>query len=378
MNDLWSYFILLLIAQGVFTLSVLLVSPLKRKKMENWYLMAIVLVFIWYLLEFYCIRNTIKIPVNAFYGTRYGSWLLLGPLTFFYFKSITTKWSFTARDYFHFLPFVLFVLVLPWLSNESLSNRQVHYGMLAVFDHRPKTVTPFEYLYSTLFYFQFIHLGTYLVFNHLRVISYTKSIKATHSNQNNTVWLFVFNGLLLLTLLLASIFLYILFTSDVYSRILDYIYVVPMGLFIYAIGYKLSGVQWVKPMQINGRYQSSTLKMEEKKRLGLRLGEIMSAEKPYLNNELRLKDLAELLPTSAHHLSQIINERFNLSFFDYINQFRVEEAKEIISQNPDFTLLKVAFEAGFNNKTSFVNAFKKFEHSTPSKYRRSILPMEKG
>ena len=99
----------------------------------------------------------------------------------------------------------------------------------------------------------------------------------------------------------------------------------------------------------------------------------MNEKKPYLKNELRLNDLAELLPISPHHLSQFLNEYNKTSFFDFINEYRVQEAKRIIQETPEFTLLQVGYEAGFNNKTSFVNAFKRFAGQTPSIYRKSIL-----
>lgn len=373
MNDFWSNIILIVLVQGMFTLSLLLLIPAKRKKYENWYLILIILTVFWFLLEFYCIRNRIKIPINIFYGTRYGSWMLLGPLTYFFIKSIPSQWKFDVKDFLHFIPFILFVIVIPFASGESLSNRQIHYGMLAVFDHRPKTVTAFEYLYSTIFYFQFLHFVTYLLVNHFILKKYLRSVKSRHSQMNHTPWLFVFNGFMFLILIFSSAYLYILFASDIYSRSLDYVYVVPMGLFIYAMAYKLSGVEWNKPQEVDLRYSSSNLKPEQQHKLEGALEELMAKKKLFLNNELRLNDLAKELSTSTHHLSQVINVGIGTSFFDYVNKLRIKEAKKIISRNPDYTLLRVAFDAGFNNKTSFVNAFKKFEGTTPSKFRMEIV-----
>lgn len=374
MNDIWSILILFLIVQGIFILTVLWFLPKRRKKTENQYLFFIILVFLWFLFEFYCVRNRIRIPLNAFYGTRYGSWMILGPLTFFFFRSITTpEWRMHRRDVLHFVPFLLSCIVVPILSQESLSNRQIHYGMLAVFDHRPKTVTPFEYAYSTLFYLQFVHLGVYLVINYFQLRTYTRNVQKEYAQLNNIIWLKLFNSLFFLSLILASVYLYILFASAIYTRNLDYIYVVPMGLFLYAISYKLSGIEWLKVTETSLRYSSSTLTQENKDRIQQKLQELMKTEKPYLINELRLKDLAQRMSCTTHHLSQVINETSGYSFFDFINSFRVIEAKLIIGQNPEYTLLKVAFEAGFNNKTSFVNAFKKFEGQTPSTYRKKLL-----
>lgn len=369
--DIWSILIVVLIVHGLFNLSLLLISLLKKYEAKNFYLVMITLLLIWYMLEFLAIRNTYKIPINIFYGTRYGAWLLLGPLTYYFFSSITKKnWSFKKWNILHILPFVVFVIVLPLLSGESLSQRQIHYGMLAVFDWRPKTVTWFEYVYSTIFYLQFIHLTIYLFFNLRYVNSYGKELKKVYSSVNNIQWLKIFNILLIGILLLVSVYLYLLFHSDSYTRSLDYIYVLPMGLFIYAISYKLSYHHWI-PIKQTERYQSSSLKDTEKAKYIDTLEGVMNNEKPYLQNNLRLKDLADLIEVKQHHLSQLINEHYNCSFFDFVNRYRIEQAENLIISQPKTNLLQIAFDAGFNNKTSFVNAFKKFKGVTPSSFRKN-------
>ncbi len=373
-QDIWSILILFLIAQGLFVLSVFLLSSKRRRKQENRYLFLLVTVFIWFLVEFYTVRNVIKLNFDLFYGTRYGSWLLLGPLTFFFFKAVSiSTWKFNLKSVLHLTPFLIFALLIPLLSGQSLSSRQIHYGMLAVFDHRPKVVTSFEYLYSSIFYLQFLHFAAYLVLNIQIIKRYAKRLKNEYAALNDTLWLYIFNLVLISSLILASIYLYILFASDAYSRSLDYIYVLPMGLFIYAVGYRLSGIEWLQTQEPKKRYESSTLKPIEKQVYKEKLEQLMQQEKPHLKNDLRLKDLAALLHMPNHHLSQLLNESYDSSFFDFINKYRIKEAKQLISMHPNYTLLQVAFDAGFNNKTSFVNAFKKFEQQTPSSFRKAHI-----
>lgn len=371
--DIWSILIIILAAQGLFNLSLLIISSFKKKQPGQVYLIFISFLLLWFLIEFLSVRQTFKVPMNLFYGTRYGSWFLLGPLTYFFFCSITQKqWKFTWKQIGHLLPFLIFVLIIPIASNESLSHRQIHYGMLAVFDYRPKTVTSFEYLYSTIFYVQFIHLAIYLIVNSLMIRSYKKALKNEYSSIKNLRWISVFNGLIIAIMILTSTYLYILFQSDLYTRALDYIYVVPIGLFVYAVSYKLSSQQWL-PITKNERYQSSSLKETEKSEYIPQLETLMADQKPYLQNDLRLKHLAELLNIKPHHLSQLINQQYQCSFFDFINQYRVKEAEQLIQSSPKSTLLEIAFDAGFNNKTSFVNAFKKFNGQTPSHFRKQYL-----
>lgn len=370
--DIWSILIIILLAQGLFNLSLLGVFYFRKKEASKLNLLLISLLLLWFLLEFLSVRQTFKIPLNLFYGTRYGSWFLLGPLTLFFFQSIIEKdWKFSWKSGIQLLPFILITIIIPLVSNESLSYRQIHYGMLSVFDYRPKTVTTFEYFYSTIFYLQFVHLALYLVINSILINRYTKALKQQYSSVKNLNWITIFNYLLFGVLILVSGYLYILFQSDLYTRELDYIYVLPIGVFIYAISYKLASQQWLpvvlKPAKSNGNFT-----ITDKNGYIEKLERLLAEEKPYLQNELRLKDLAKSTELTTHQLSHLINDYYKCSFFDFINEYRVKEAKILIANKPKSTLLQIAFESGFNNKTSFVNAFKKFHGSTPSAYRKEI------
>ena len=100
------------------------------------------------------------------------------------------------------------------------------------------------------------------------------------------------------------------------------------------------------------------------------LTSVMSHEAPYLDSELNLLKLADIMQVTPHQLSYTINTGFNLNFFQFINQHRVEKAKELLKDNStDYTILAIAFESGFNSKTSFNTTFKKLTGQTPSEFR---------
>ncbi len=373
--DLWSILIIVFGFHGLFLLSAILFSEERRKRKENVYLSWMILALIWYLLEFLFIRNRITIGIDIFFGTRYGSWFLFGPLTYLYFKSITrSDWRFTKIDLLHFLPFVTFGVLVPITFGDVLNHRQVDYGMLSVFDHREKIITPMQYVYSFAFIGQFVHLGFYLSKNLFQIKAYTRRLTTQYSNINGNVkWLRIFNVSFLLILLFVAVFLYILLVTDIYRRYLDYVYVLPVGALFYIIGYYFLNTEWKTTTNGNSiKYAKSTLDPDSISVHVEKLNQLMTSQKVYLDKELRLTDLAEKMELNAHHLSQLINQHFHLSFFDFVNKYRVNEAKSIIQNNPDFTLLQVAFDAGFNNKTSFVNAFKKFEKTTPSSFRGKL------
>ncbi|MBP0905028.1 helix-turn-helix domain-containing protein [Mariniflexile gromovii] len=103
------------------------------------------------------------------------------------------------------------------------------------------------------------------------------------------------------------------------------------------------------------------------------LSQLMQNKKPYLNSNLNLLNLAELFETSPHKLSYIINSGFNMNFYNFINKYRVEEAKSLLlnAKMDQYSLIAVAFEAGFNSKTTFNTTFKKFTNQTPSDFKKS-------
>ena len=112
---------------------------------------------------------------------------------------------------------------------------------------------------------------------------------------------------------------------------------------------------------------------EELITLKSRLTQFMLNQKPYLDTDLNLIKLAELFGTNAHKLSYIINSGFNINFFNFINQYRVEEAKLLLlnSKMDQYSILGIAYEAGFNSKTAFNTAFKKIANQTPSDFKKS-------
>lgn len=104
-----------------------------------------------------------------------------------------------------------------------------------------------------------------------------------------------------------------------------------------------------------------------------KLVERMAHEKLYKDSELNLNHVAELLDIHPNILSQTINSVENKNFYDYINRHRVEEFKRIASlpENQKYTILSLAFESGFNSKTSFNRNFKKYMNCSPREFLKS-------
>ncbi len=119
------------------------------------------------------------------------------------------------------------------------------------------------------------------------------------------------------------------------------------------------------------KYQTSGLNDEFANTILKKLLSFMENGTPYLEPSLNLKKLSEILQIQYNHLSQIINEKLNQNSNDFINKYRVEEAKKMLIKDKDISVLDIAYECGFYSKSVFNTAFKKFTGLTPSQFRKN-------
>lgn len=122
------------------------------------------------------------------------------------------------------------------------------------------------------------------------------------------------------------------------------------------------------------KYSKSGLKDKASEAIWERLSALMEAENLH-RQDLTIADLAAQLGVASNHLSQVINEKHGMNFYDFINFYRVEDFKAQIAQpeNQKLTLLSVAYDCGFNSKSSFNRHFKKVTGQTPSQYYADLM-----
>ncbi|MBN1532046.1 MAG: helix-turn-helix transcriptional regulator [Spirochaetes bacterium] len=128
------------------------------------------------------------------------------------------------------------------------------------------------------------------------------------------------------------------------------------------------------------RYEKLRLPASEEARYVERLREAMAERRLYLREELTLRDLAGELSLPAHHLSMILNIHFRQNFYSFINGYRVEEVKRRLA-NPDYSdrsILSIAYDAGFNSKSTFNTVFKNVTGKTPKEYREDLSVEKMG
>ncbi len=123
------------------------------------------------------------------------------------------------------------------------------------------------------------------------------------------------------------------------------------------------------------KYAKSGLNSEQLIEYKRRLEQIMQSQQAYLRPDLTLPKLSAAVNCSVNHLSQVINSGFGISFFDYLNRYRIEHARELLTRldGQSDAILNIAFTVGFNSNSAFYAAFKKYVGQTPAEYRRAQL-----
>jgi AraC-like DNA-binding protein len=379
--DFISILLILGIGQCLFLMGAILINK-ERAQIANKLLLTLLFAFLWYQVEFFLIRHTLDTAIPFLYSTRYGSWLLVGPLVLLYNRATLIKgYRIRRKDWLHLLPFFLFTLLLPLCFHEVVTDRATHYGMLTVFDKfNQEPITWKHYLYGYVFVIQFLHAAAYI----LQAYRESRQLEAATKEQRSSLSFERLNTLKYLYLsafvivLLCSAFVAYIFLTTMWQRNMDYLYVLPMLVLVFGLAYR--AMKYPNSVLIfeaeveksQAKYARSGLNNTDRKAHLLNLNTLLTEEKVYRNNELRLSDLAKALNISSHHLSQLLNEEKQQNFFDFINAYRVQEAQERIAAGKGKTLLEIAFAVGFNNKNSFNSAFKKHLGMTPSAYKKTV------
>jgi AraC-like DNA-binding protein len=119
------------------------------------------------------------------------------------------------------------------------------------------------------------------------------------------------------------------------------------------------------------RYQKSGLDDTMLSEYETRLTGFMTSNKVYLDTELSLEILSQKVNIPKHHITQLLNDRLHKSFYRFINEYRIQDAIEKLKdQTAEVNILSLAYDCGFNSKSSFNNYFKQFTGYTPSAYRK--------
>jgi AraC-like DNA-binding protein len=300
--------------------------------------------------------------------------LLYGPLLFLYTQSVLYRdFSLSLDKWFHFLPFILLFAGFE-ISYFSTSRAfRVHELDRIVLGQIPVAF----YWSSALIYLQyFIYIA--FCFRLLRRYHQVATNQFSDNQRTNLYWLRS-------TLVFFSACM-ILAASGAFARPGPlgryygvFLVVVLVFLFVFINRVLLKALQHPEIFGILEKENEDQLAVAaddsgdpaRENLLELVRGHMLK-EKPYLDPDLSLEQLATRLAMRPRILSQLINESLHQNFFDFVNRYRIEEAKRLLTRPPDkkITVLEVLYEVGFNSKSSFNTLFKKYTGLTPSEFRK--------
>jgi len=321
--------------------------------------------------------------------------LVFIPLFYLYLESITDPdFHFRKQQLFHFLPAILFLLLKTpyFFATDQERLAYITHGF------RQPEMSPVIYYLFILYL-----LGIYVVCN-LQLAYYVyRSLKLFHRHQVYIANRFSYTEHTSLRWIKTLIFCFVVFIIIIEllyifgirkhpaARIFYNIFMLGISLFAGYHALMQKDIKKGKPITDNDeneimvevpvpvpgkvKYSGSSLTAEQKEILTEKLEKLMREGKVYTNNELIIEDVALLMETNSKYLSQILNEAYKKNFYTFINCYRVEEAKRLMEEDKvlKYSIHGISQMAGFASKSSFNEAFKNIEGTTPSEYRKKLV-----
>jgi AraC-like DNA-binding protein len=301
-----------------------------------------------------------------------------GPLLLLYAKWMTSENPrFNLRYLWHFVPFIIFLIASLIYIDENVMHGTDGFLVIDRF-------VPFRIVYGITF---FISITAYSLATFMVIHRHQKQLKELLSFSSEKItlrWLlglsitfytgyvvmFIFGGIDILVGFMPFDPYEISFIS---LTLLTFLFGVfgfhQPSIFEEVVKYNIK----VKPLELEPdlkKYQRSGLKNKDVSDLVNKIRKYMVIEKPYLDRELSIYDLSNQLKISKHTLSEVINEHMGMNFYNLVNEYRIKEVKERMESNDyrQLTILAIAYDSGFNSKSSFNTIFKEKTGQTPSEY----------
>jgi AraC-like DNA-binding protein len=304
--------------------------------------------------------------------------LLIQPFFFFYIKSLTKPdFKCTYKQLFHFLPSLIFLIMN--ISLYSFLSYDDKINLMSFSVNSDNQILQFFLQMHLKGYHLILSIQAiiYISFVIIAIYKYKKQMPANFSNFKdvNLNWLIILLVFYLAISTLQESLGYIdnLF-YDSEARIWFNLFMIFTLAYIGISGLRQKEIFITAEADIKEpqtvKYEKSSLKDDVKNELITKLKKYLNEEKPYLNNDLKLDDIANKLETNRQYLSQIINETYKQNFFTLINNYRINEAKKLFfnQKHKQLSIMGVANSVGFNSKSTFNTLFKKFTGKTPSQF----------
>ena len=369
--DFWAILLLFGALQGGF-FAITLWLHAKGNRASNRVLSVLLLLLSLHLAEYLAVATGAYQQTPHLIGATLPFIFLIGPLYYLYAVALLQEgFHLDLKSALHFTPALLcYLLLLPFYAKPAWAKVEFLSGVIAG-----------GFVIFPLDQFILMALSTtqmlayfYLTFTLLsRKEEHFKEISAG-TEVMNLAWLKKTSFLLSLYMMVFFVAYFQLFLLKAHRQEIFYGAVLLLSLFIHAVGYyairRPEIFSGTATLPAAPKYQKTALPAGRSKAFLEKLLVCMAQQKPFLNPELKLTDLAAALHISPNHLSQVINAELNKNFFDFVNTYRVAEAQKRLRdrQFEHYSILAVALEVGFSNKASFNRVFKKQTGMTPSEY----------
>jgi len=377
--NIYSTPLLILVFQGLLFVGLLFARYFKKRNISDLFLGLILLIICY---EQICYTVGFMGWYNEFKNTKINYFLIdmgmaIAPLVYLYIKSITTSnFKFKKKDCWHFLPiFILIVFRFSIYFYDSLQPdfNNTQNGILKLSVDEP-IIAPIHMFVS------FAQMLLYLAFTVQLFYNYRKRIQEYFSN----TYKLELNWILSFLIIFTALFLYSSLQSIIGSLIIELNYQqrwwlnLFMALVVLFVGIKGYFTDTTKLNKISFSFspnpESIPQVVEQQNEISKitvdKIVGFMKNERPYLNPDLNLSDLAKDLKMNRAELSQIINMGFNKNFNDFINEYRINTFKDKLKagEHKQLSLLGIAYDCGFNSKATFNRVFKKITHISPSQF----------
>lgn len=366
---IWSFLFAICIAQGGFLIAVLCLRKNKNALAVR-LLLALITLFLLANFDDLLLSTGWYRVLPQLFGLSMSALLAYGPLLWMYSRStIEPQYCWGWKSAWHFVPFLAFsALQVPFLLMPAASK--IHF-----LDAFLSGAAPLRVSGIALFVLQLVHMFVYLMLT-LRGLW-----RAGNAGSGPGFQVPIARRIRWLRVLMALFAFFFLITLALFLLTLQAGRFMPQANFVYtlvstAIVYLIAGNLVLDPDAVapdfSKKYQSVRLNAATGEDCLLRLKYLLETQKIFTQPDLKLSVLAGQLDVTPHQMSRLINETFGLSFSDLINRYRVQEfiARTNDPRYAHFSLLGIAFEVGFNSKSAFNTAFKKYTGRNPSELKK--------
>ncbi|WP_303920039.1 AraC family transcriptional regulator [Draconibacterium sediminis] len=356
-----------------FLFAIYLVFNKEGKKLSNYFIAIFIVLLAYNVLDFFAdlILNRWSENITALLQILI---YLAAPAFFLHVKtSLFPNYRLKTKDLLHTIPF--FILLGIVISLIIIENMQ---GSVPAKTERIIGLCFYAVLYLQTF--------LYLYFSYRQLKNHKEIFFENYSNTNTNRYGYISNLILFVAVLyslsMVNIITRWVFQLESFSFISYVVITAVLILFCWLIILGLRSPQlFIDETEAQPAVQklvkqnagNSALKPEEENNeLIERVNQYMKEEEPFLDASLTLHSLAQKTGILSRELSILINHHLNKHFFDFVNEYRIEKAMELLAapDRKEYTVLEILYEVGFNSKSSFNTAFKKHTGLTPTEYRR--------